>query len=75
MTRECDTVIDKKNRPKHKLTKSDILPIFALAMFMIIIVFSEKNLTTSLILMLAIILPGSLFLYWLDFRKQNDESE
>lgn len=74
-TRERDIVINKKSRPKYKLAKSDVLPILALALVMLIIVFSERNLTTVLFLMFAVVLPGSLFLYWLDFRKQNDETE
>lgn len=64
-------MINKKTKVSRKIEKSDIFPIIALVLVMLIIFFSERNLTTVLLLLTVVVLPGSLFLYWLDFKKQN----
>ena len=67
----CDKVIDRKDKIKYKTDKSDILLIIASIITMIIIFFSDRDLGNVLFLLLVIVLPISLFLYWWDFRKQN----
>ncbi|MEG0256280.1 hypothetical protein [Vagococcus sp.] len=64
-------MINKKTKTSRKFEKSDIFPIVALVLAMFIIFFSERNLTGILQLLLIVVLPSSLFLYWLDFKKQN----
>lgn len=64
-------MIDRKDKTTYKADKSDILLIIASIITMIIIVFSNRDLGSVLFLLLVLILPVSLFLYWWDFRTQN----
>lgn len=64
-------MINRKVKTKWKTELSDIILVIALVITMIAIIFSNKDLAFVLLMLLIIVLPGSCFLYWLDFRKQN----
>ncbi len=64
-------MIDRKPKTKSSIEKSDLYLIVMAIITMGIIFFSNRNLTSVLVLLLIIVLPGSCFLYWLDFKKQN----
>ncbi len=66
-------MIEKKINRRKKIDKSEIISILVLILVMIAIIFSERNLTSVLLLMIGFVLPGGLFLYWLDFKKQNKD--
>lgn len=67
----CEKMINKKQKAKSIMEKSDLLLIVLIAITMGIIFFSERNLIGVLLILLIIVLPGSCLLYWWDFRKQN----
>ncbi|HCM89428.1 MULTISPECIES: hypothetical protein [Vagococcus] len=64
-------MINRKQKTKSSLEKSDVFLMVMAIITMGIIFFSERNLTGVLMLLLIIVLPGSCLLYWLDFRNQN----